>query len=293
MLPLCYIFKFHKVPYHIYADDTQLYMSIKPGFKSLSDLLACINGIKSWMGDNFLQLNENKTEVILFGSPHLVNALSSSLGPLQANIRTHIKNLGVVFDSELKFDKQINYVESAIFFKLRGLRKLKSLLSFGDLETVIHAFISTRLDYCNALYDGVNQFSLSRLQLVQNAAAHFLMGEKKREHITPILVHLHWLPVQFRIEYKVLTFVFKTLHGLAPVYISDLICPYSPRRSRRSSSENLLTVPLSRLKSKGDRAFSVLAPKLWNSLLPSVRLLSSLSGFKSSLKTYLFSQAYS
>ncbi len=119
------------------------------------------------------------------------------------------------------------------------------------------------------------------------------MGKKKREHITPILVHLHWLPVKFRIEYKVLTFVFKACHGLAPVYISDFICAYSPRRSLRSSSENLLTVPLSRLKSKGDRAFSVLAPKLWNSLPQSVRLSSSLSGFKSSLKTYLFSQAYS
>ncbi len=239
------------------------------------------------------QLNENKTEVILFGSPHLVNALSSSLGPLQANIRTHVKNLGVVFDSELKFDKQIkNSVLSASFFQLRGLRKLKSLLSFGDLETVIHVFISTRLYYRNALYVGVNQFSLSRLQLVQNAAARFLMG-KKKEHITHILVHLHWLPVKFRIEYKILTSVFKALHGLAPVYISDLICPYSPRRSLSSSSENLLTVPLSRLKSKGDRAFSVLAPKLWNSLPQSVRLSSSLSGFKSSLKTFIFSQAYS
>ncbi len=71
------------------------------------------------MGDNFLQLNENKTEVNLFGSPHLVNALSSSLGPLQANIRTHVKNLGVVFDSELKLDKQINSVVSASFFQLR------------------------------------------------------------------------------------------------------------------------------------------------------------------------------
>lgn len=245
------------------------------------------------MGDHFLQLYEKKTEVNLFGSPHLVNALSSSLGPLQANISTHVKNLAVVFDSELKFDKQINSVVSASFFQLRGLCKLKSLLSFGDLETVIHAFISTRLDYCNALYAGVNQFSLSRLQLVQNAAARFLTGKKKREHITPILVHLHWLPVKFRIEYKVLTFVFKALHGLAPVYISDLISPYSPRRSLRSSSENLLNVPLSRLKSKGDRDFSVLAPKLCNSLPQTVRLSSSLSGFKSSLKTYLFSQDYS
>ncbi len=178
-------FEFHKVPYHIYADDTQLYMSIEPWSKSLFDLLACVNNIKNKMGDNFLLLNENKTEVILL--------TPCPLGPLQANIHSHVKNLGVVFDSELKFDKQINSVVSASFFQLRGLRKLKSLLSFGDLETVIHAFISTRLDYCNALYAGVNQFSLSRLQLVQNAVVRFLMGKKKRKHITPILVHLHWL----------------------------------------------------------------------------------------------------
>ncbi len=93
---------------------------------------------------------------------------------LQANIHTHVKNLVVVFDSELKFDKQINYVvRASFFFQLRGLQKLKSFLSFSDLETVIHAFISTRLDYCNALYACVNQFSFSHLQLVQNAAARF------------------------------------------------------------------------------------------------------------------------
>ncbi len=159
---------------------------------------------------------------------------------------------------------------SASFFQVRSLRKLKSLLYFGDLETVIHAFVSTMLDYFNALYAGVKQFSFSRLKLVQNPAARFLMW-RRRGSISP-LFYLHWLPVKFTIEYKVLTFVFKALHGLATVYISDLICPYSPRRSLRSSSENLLTVPLSCLKSKGDRAFSVLAPKLWNLLPQSVRL---------------------
>ncbi len=122
------------------------------------------------MGDNCLQLNENKTEVILFGSPHLVNALFSSLGPLQANIHTHVKNLGVVFVSELKFDKQINSVVSASFFQLRGFRKLKSLQSFGDLETVIHAFFSTRLDYCNALCAGCHGHGSVRTQLEREMA---------------------------------------------------------------------------------------------------------------------------
>uniref|UniRef100_A0A3Q3KQG4 Midasin n=1 Tax=Mastacembelus armatus TaxID=205130 RepID=A0A3Q3KQG4_9TELE len=106
-------------------------------------------------------------------------------------------------------------------------------------------------------------------------------------HITSILAHLHWLPVKFRVEYKILTFVFKALHFLALVYISDLIWPYSPWRSLRSSSDNLLNIPLSCLKTKGDRSFSVLACKLFNSLPQSVRLSSSLSALKSSLKMYL------
>ncbi len=81
------------------------------------------------------------------------------------------------------------------FLQLKGLRKLKSFLRLNDLEIVIHAFISTRLDYCNALYAGINQFSLSPLQLVQDAAA------EKREHITPVLASLHWVPVKFRVDF--------------------------------------------------------------------------------------------
>ncbi len=168
--------------------------------------------IKSWMGDHFLQLNENI---------YLAHALSSSLGPLQANIRAHVKNLGVVFDSELKFDKQINSVMSASFFQVRALRKLKSLLSFGDLETVIHAFISPMLDYYNALYAGVNQFSLFTFATGSKCCSPLLNGEEEEGVYHP---YLHWLPVKCRIDYKILTFAFKALHVLAPVYISDLKC---------------------------------------------------------------------
>lgn len=114
----------------------------------------------------------------------------------------------------------------------------------------------------------------------------FLTGKKKSQHITPILAHLHLLQVKLRIDCKVLTFVFKALHGLVPAYISDLIWPYSPWRSLRSSSGKLLTVQFSCLKSKGDRAFSLLALALWNSLPQSVTLSASLPAVKSSLKTY-------
>ena len=85
---------------------------------------------------------------------------------------------------------------------------------------------SNGLDYCNGLYTGISQSSLHRLQLVQNAAARILTGTKKCHHLTPVLAALRWLPILFRIDFKILFLTFKALNGLAPIYISDLLVPY-------------------------------------------------------------------
>jgi len=154
-------------------------------------------------------------------------------------------------------DRHLSYICFVVknsFYQLRMIARLMSFLSHDDLEKVIHAFITSRLDYCNSLYLGLPQSSLRRLQLVQNAAARLLNGTRRREHITPILTSFHWLPVYFRIQFKVLLFVFKALNGLAPTYITELVQPYSVQRSLRSSKQGLLLVPRSRLKQRGDRA---------------------------------------
>ncbi len=168
------------------------------------------------------------------------------------------------------------------------LAKVKTFLSFKHFETAIHAFISSGIDYCNSLYLGINSYSISRLQMVQNAAARLLTGVRKYEHITPVLMSLHWLPVRFRIDFKVLLLVFKCLNGLAPPYLSDLLCEYHPERTLRSANQSLLTVPKSKLKSRGDRAFAIAAPKLWNMLPIHIRTAPTLHIFKSKLKMYLF-----
>ncbi len=118
--------------------------------------------------------------------------------------------------------------------------------------------------------------------------ARFLTNTRKRENITPVLVGLHWLPVEYRIQFRIILYVYKSLTGLAPNYLSDLLSHYHNNRPLRSSNTLLLSVPKTRLKFKGDQAFSVAAPQLWNNL----RSATSLQVFKSSVKTYLFKMAY-
>lgn len=291
LLPLGSILRKYGISFHCYADDSQIYMPIKKNDEySFKILLQCLDDIKAWMALNFLNFNDKKTEVMVFGGT--TGAPQVDLGCLAPFLKHTTTNLGVKIDSDLKLDNQIRSVVKSSFFQLRQLAKIKPILSRQHFEIVIHAFVTTRLDYCNSLYVGVSASSIARLQMVQNAAARLLTGTRKFEHISPILASLHWLPIHFRIDFKTILFVFKSLNGLAPPYLSELLHPYSPARSLRSADQLLLSVPKTKRKLRGDRAFAVAAPKLWNALPLHIRQASSLSVFKSLLKTHLFSLAF-
>ncbi len=93
------------------------------------------------------------------------------------------------------------------------------MLSVSDAEKLVHAFMTFRLDYCNALLGGCPASSINKLQIVQNAAARVLTRSRKYDHITPIL---HWLPIKFRISYKILLLAYKAINDLAPAYCCEL-----------------------------------------------------------------------
>ena len=130
-----------------------------------------------------------------------------------------------------------------------------------------------------------------RLRKLQHNAARIVSMTPKRNHITPVLISLHWLPVVHRIVFKLLLLVFHSLHGTAPKYNCSLIHPYNPRRNLRSASSSLLAIPQSH-NSWGDRSFQYAGPFLWNKLPQDIRNICCLSTFKTSLKTWLFKQAY-
>ena len=138
---------------------------------------------------------------------------------------------------------------------------------------------------------GSPEYIIQKLQRVQNCAARLVAGQPRAAHIRPVLKELHWLPVEQRITFKVLLLTFKALNNLAPPYLSQLIVPYHTR-NLRPASKHLLEVPNVRLKSYGDRAFSVAAPKHWNDIPLDIKLSGSVDVFKSRLKTYLFRLAF-
>ena len=159
-------------------------------------------------------------------------------------------------------------------------------------ETLVHAFISSKLGFCSALLYGLPKSVIDRLQYVQNCAARLVTRTRSSEHITPVLRRLHWLPVRQRITYKILLLTYKALNGMAPRYIADLLQPYTPTRQLRSSSKNWLVTPKSNLKFYGDRSFQVAAPRLWNSLTDDITSIQKLDVFKNKIKTLLFIDAF-
>ena len=194
-------------------------------------------------------------------------------------------------DSELNLQRHIKTITKSAFYHLKNISRIKGLMSQQDLEKLIHAFIFSRIDYCNSVFTGLPKKSIRQLQLIQNAAARVLTRTKKVDHISPVLRSLHWLPGPQRTDFKILLLVYKSLNGLGPKYIRDLLLPYQPSRPLRSSGSGLLCVPRIRTK-HGEAAFSFYAPQIWNKLPENCRNAETLSSFKSRLKTHLFTAAF-
>ena len=133
---------------------------------------------------------------------------------------------------------------------------------------------------------------ISQLQKRQNHAARVITKWRKHDHITPVLVDLHWLPVKQRIDFKILLLTYKALNGLAPAYMRELLIPYSRKRTLRSTENHLLTPPRCRLEYFGKRSFAAAAPILWNNLPLNIKQAPSVDIFKSRIKTHLFQLAY-
>ena len=174
------------------------------------------------------------------------------------------------------------------------IRNISKYLSRECKETLIHALVTSRLDYCNSLLYGSPAYLVKKMQRVQNSAARLIFQVSKFNHVTPLLSTLHWLPVKYRIIFKLLIITYKAIHGLAPSYLCSLLSVKKNERYNLRSNSGLLInhCNVKSLVTLGDRFFQCAAPKLWNCLPIEIRNCPTLDSFKKSLKMYLFKEAF-
>ncbi|CAI5776265.1 Hypothetical predicted protein [Podarcis lilfordi] len=230
MRPLTQLVQNFGLGCHQYADDTQLYLLMDDHPDSAPDtLFRCLEAMAGWLCGSRFKLNPSKTEVLWLGRDNMgLGGQLPSLAGVQLVPAPSIKSLGVIFNASFSMEVQVTPITKAAFFHLRQTKQLVLYFSRSDFSTVIHATVTSRLDYCNSLYVGLPLKLTQKLPQVQNAAARLLTGSSPRDHIHPVLYQLHWRPVEYRIRFKVLVLTFKALYGIGPSYLWDRLSWYVP-----------------------------------------------------------------
>ena len=295
--PLSDVIVRHDCSFHKYADDTEISKSATPELftSTQTSVQSCIVDILSWMNSNKLMLNPGKTEVMLSGTKLRLGQIDAVSLPIEDSIipfQPFVKYLGVTIDQTLSMHHQISNVCRSTFLALKRIASIRPFLSANSTATLVHATVTSRLDYCNSILFDLPAEQLNRLQRVQNNAARLVLKKSRRDHVTPLLKELHWLPIPYRIQFKLAVLAFRHFEKTLPPYLSQSLTTYQSSRTLRSSSEKLLKIPITNLKTAGGRAFCFSASKVWNTLPPSLRNTPTMPLFKSRLKTHLFHLAF-
>ena len=223
-----------------------------------------------------------------------------------------IRNLGAYLDKNLSMKTHVDAKCMVAFHQLYSLRRIRKYLSQQATQSLIHAFIFSHIDYCNGLLNGVSKDLINKLQRIQNMVARLVYKLPKFSHVTPLIIDLHWLSVEYHVRYKILLFTYKAIHQLAPHHINELFIRKSTRSRPWLSSiirnivfENgsvsgeiafddiiYLQVPRTKCVTFEQRSLAVTGPQLWNSLPIDIKMENNLAGFKMKIKTYLFKLAF-
>ena len=286
--PLCTIINEHNLHYHSYADDTQIYMQCD-NTDVIVRLENCIKDISSWMMHNSLQINENKTDFIIFSTtPHKLKKHTLQVGTNIIGLSKTVKILGVTFDDGMTLKQHISNTCRSSYMQLRKINSIRQYLTTNAVKTLVQSVVISRLDYCNSTYIGLPTTTTHKLQLSHNAGARIINKTRRHEHITPILQELHWLPIMKRVQFKVLVYTFKAFHNETPIYLCDLLSWYHPNRPLRSANRISLVPNRHRTVKLSRRLLDTAAATLWNDLPDNIRNCDNTWTFKKLLKTYLF-----
>ena len=299
------IASFKEVQHLLYADDTQIYISITPenSASSVLQLQECLKSVFAWMTSNKLKLNPDKTELILFGNQSQQEELSHVF-PLDILGKKlvpspSVHNLGVILDSEVSLRLHVSSIVSSCFYHIKDLRRIRRFLPKSVALILANALVSNRIDYCNSLFYSLDSRQLRRLQAVQNTLSRIVTLSSRFSPTTPLLKKLHWLPIKYRIIFKTNVITYKALSQQHPMYLSSLLKNYSSTKNTRRCNPANHTLEQLYFNYKVHRSFKHLkhsyafsGPRLWNGLPLFVRSADTIVSFRNRLKTYLFQLAF-
>ena len=252
--PVGDLVKSHGVDHHQYADDSQLFLSMKASSMTadLLKLQSCAQAVKAWFAESKLLLNANKSDVMCVGTSAQLYATKHTMSIVVAGANLHptdeLKSLGVILDSHLTFAAHALAVRKECNYHIRVLRHIRHLLTLDVVKNLACSIVGALLDYCNSILHGAPESTLSKLQRVQNTLARVVLQQPKHTHVEPLLHTFHWLPVKQRIHYKLATLTHKIRAISTPHYLSELILPriMGTRMSLQSAPCILLRIPSTR-----------------------------------------------
>ena len=248
------------------------------------------------MNSSFLKLNPNKTNLICINSKHnIINAPSISFNFNNCVIpcMESVVSLGVNLSNTLDFTKFINKKVQVCSFHLRNLNHIKKSLPTETRILLVTNLILSNLDYCNALLIRATNKDIKPLQRVMNKAIRFTYDVRKREHVSPFLAKAHFLPIWYRVRFKICLIAFKIINGMSPDYLSDGLRMFQPTTKinlRNAHGRDKFMFELPPIHEKNSPLSQLIA--CWNSLPYLIRTTDTLGTFKVQLKTYFYRKAY-
>ena len=249
------------------------------------------------MDENQLKMNDDKTEDIIFVSNKMAKKIQTQsiyINGTNINKREGIQYLGAWLDEHLTLREHIKRKCRMAMVNLQYICLIRQYLTWDTTQTLVLGIVMPHLDYLNAIFSGLPDKDMANLQRIQNAGAKLVLQKDKLASSTECLCALHWLPIRERIDYKILTLVFKSPNNQASTYLQDLLCE-CPKKKRSLQSDSIyrrLIVPFTKCKMLAACSFSVRGPTLWNQLPNNFKISRTLDEFKGHLKTFLFKHAF-
>ena len=281
-----------------FADDHFAHRAFNPN--SEEDLAETCNSFqttmlntKHWMDAMRLKLNPDKTEFVIFGSPPQMRKVRcDQIELLSDTIKRSdsVRCLGTLLDCNLNFKQHVIQKCRTAMFNIKRIRSIRSNLTRESCEILANGLILSHLDYNNSVLIGLPLVTIKLMQRIQNLTAKLILKMRKYDSATAALKELHWLPIRLRIEFKICCIMHKCTYGQAPLYLKNLLTTNIPNLRLRSGQYTGVkyVVPFVKKKTHAERSFSVMGPKLWNSLPDSLRLSENYDNFKRNLKTLYF-----